>query len=132
MRNSLRLNGPRETFFAAAMIQHQPKGGKIQPPQRGIFTQPLTTKPGFLLKSHIPIKTNQWDETRPGFIEADTVAHCGTSLSGEFALTLDTVDIATGWTEQRAVWGKGESQDPLLLLPVTMIMSQRVWCWVTF
>jgi len=69
-----------------------------------------TTKPGLLLKSHIPIKTNQWDETHPGFIEADTVAHCGTSLAGEYALTLDTVDIATGWTEQRAVFGKGESQ----------------------
>jgi hypothetical protein len=32
------------------------------------------TKPGSLLKKHIPIKTNQWDEDRPGFLEADTVA----------------------------------------------------------
>ena len=68
-----------------------------------------TTKPGTLLKKHIPIKTKQWDETRPGFIEADTVAHCGGSLTGEFAYTVDTVDIATGWTEQRAVFGKGEA-----------------------
>jgi hypothetical protein len=28
------------------------------------------TKPGLLLKHHIPIKTNQWDESRPGFLEA--------------------------------------------------------------
>lgn len=68
-----------------------------------------TTKPGTLLRQHIPIKTNQWDETRPGFLEADTVAHCGNSLLGEFIYTVDTVDIATGWTEQRAVMGKGES-----------------------
>lgn len=68
-----------------------------------------TTKPGTLLKKHIPIKTKQWDETRPGFIEADTVAHCGGSLLGQFAYTVDTVDIATGWTEQRAVFGKGET-----------------------
>lgn len=67
-----------------------------------------TTKPGTLLKRQIPIKTNQWDESRPGFLEADTVAHCGVSLMGMFAYTLDCVDIATGWTEQRAVWGKGE------------------------
>jgi hypothetical protein len=26
-----------------------------------------------------------------------------------FAYTVDFVDIATGWTEQRAVWGKGET-----------------------
>ncbi len=68
-----------------------------------------TTKPGTLLRNQIPIKTNQWDESRPGFLEADTVAHCGDSLAGMFAYTLDAVDIATGWTEQRAVWGKGQT-----------------------
>jgi len=68
-----------------------------------------TTKPGTLLRKQIPIKTNQWDEARPGFLEADTVAHCGDSLSGMFAYTVNFVDIATGWTEQRAVWGKGET-----------------------
>ena len=68
-----------------------------------------TIKPGTLLRMHIPIKTNQWDETRPGYLEADTVAHCGTSLMGMFAYTIDFVDIATGWTERRAVWGKGET-----------------------
>jgi hypothetical protein len=67
-----------------------------------------TTKPGTLLKKQIPIKTDQWDETRPGFLEADTVAHCGDSLLGDFAYTIDLVDIASGWTEQRAVWQKGE------------------------
>lgn len=67
-----------------------------------------TTKPGTLLRKQIPIQTNQWDESRPGFLEADTVAHCGQSMLGMFAFTLDCVDIATGWTEQRAVWGKGE------------------------
>lgn len=69
-----------------------------------------TTKPGTLLRKQIPIKTNQWDETRPGFLEADTIAHCGESLLGEFVYTIDTVDIATGWTEQRAIWGKGETE----------------------
>lgn len=68
-----------------------------------------TTKPGTLLRKQIPIKTNQWDESRPGFLEADTVAHCGTSMAGMFAFTIDGVDIASGWTEQRAVWGKGET-----------------------
>jgi hypothetical protein len=68
-----------------------------------------TTKPGTLLRKQIPVKTNQWDESRPGFLEADTVAHCGTSMAGMFAFTIDCVDIATGWTEQRAVWGKGET-----------------------
>lgn len=68
-----------------------------------------TTKPDSLLKKQVPIKLNQWDESRPGFIEADTVAHCGSSLSvGQFVYTLNIVDIASGWTEQRALWGKGQ------------------------
>lgn len=68
----------------------------------------VTTKPGTLLKKRIPIKTNQWDEHRPGFLEVDTVGHCGTSTAGMYALTLNTVDIASTWVEPRAVWGKGE------------------------
>jgi hypothetical protein len=67
-----------------------------------------TTKPGTLLRKQIPVATNQWDESRPGFLEADTVAHCGDTIAGIYVSTLDLVDIATGWTEQRAVWGKGE------------------------
>lgn len=36
------------------------------------------------------------------------VAHCGETTAGTYVSTLDLVDIATGWTEQRSVWGKGE------------------------
>jgi len=81
----------------------------MAPMRRKAYKQGLcTTKPGSLLKRHIPIATDQWDETRPGFLEADTVAHCGTSMEGMFVFTVNCVDIATGWREQRAVWGKGE------------------------
>lgn len=65
------------------------------------------TKPGTILKNKIPIKTDNWDIDRPGFMEADTVAHCGTSLEGDFIWSLTMTDIHTGWTENRAVWNKG-------------------------
>lgn len=65
------------------------------------------TKPGKILKKHIPIKTDQWDEKKPGFLEADTVAHCGTSLAGSFVWSLTMTDIFSAWTENRAVWNKG-------------------------
>lgn len=65
------------------------------------------TRPGKILKKHIPIKTDQWDEAIPGFLEADTVAHCGTSLMGDFVWSLTMTDICSGWTENRAVWNKG-------------------------
>jgi len=75
----------------------------------GIKLGLATTKPGSVIKKQIPVRINQWDETRPGYLEADTVAHCGTSVEGQFVYTLNTVDIATGWTEQRAAWGKGQT-----------------------
>jgi hypothetical protein len=65
------------------------------------------TKPGSLLKTQIPIRTQHWDETQPGFMEADTVAHCGNSLAGDFVWSLTMTDIVTGWTECRATWNKG-------------------------
>lgn len=67
-----------------------------------------TTKPGSMIKRRIPVMTEQWAENRIGFFEADTVAHCGGSTSGQFVYTLNLVDIATGWTIQRAVWGNGQ------------------------
>jgi len=59
-------------------------------PLRSRYTKKglATTKSGSLLKKHIPIKTNQWNEHVPGFIEADTVAHCGTSMVGMFIFYL--------------------------------------------
>jgi hypothetical protein len=65
------------------------------------------TKPGSLLRKQIPIKTNQWDETIPGFVEADTVAHCGSSLLGNFVWSITLTDIFSGWTENAAIWNKG-------------------------
>jgi hypothetical protein len=65
------------------------------------------TKPGSLLKTDIPIRTGTWDLTRPGYLEADSVAHCGASLAGSFIWSLTYTDIFTGWTEGRAVWNKG-------------------------
>lgn len=69
-----------------------------------------TTKPGSLLKNQIPIRTSSWEESRPGFCELDTVAHCGDSATGEFANTLDVTDILTGWTEQEVFLGKAEKR----------------------
>jgi hypothetical protein len=66
-----------------------------------------TTRPGSLLKHQIPIKTDQWDVTQPGYLEIDLVSHSGASAQGEFLYTLDAVDIQTGWVERQAVLGKG-------------------------
>jgi len=40
-------------------------------------------------------------------MEADTVAHCGESMAGDFIWSVTFTDILTGWTENRAIWNKG-------------------------
>jgi len=67
------------------------------------------TKPGRLIKNQIPIKPFDFNIQEPGFVEADTVAHCGNSLSGEFIWSITLTDIYSGWTENRAVMGKGSA-----------------------
>jgi hypothetical protein len=63
-----------------------------------------TTKPGGLLKHMIQIRTfADWDDDRPGFLEADLVAHCGDDGGGHFLYTLVITDVATGWTEFAAL-----------------------------
>lgn len=69
-----------------------------------------TTKPGCLIKKHVPIQTfTDWNDVVPGFLEADLVAHCGENVRGQFLHTLTMTDIATGWTELAALIGKSES-----------------------
>jgi hypothetical protein len=66
-----------------------------------------TTKPGTLLKKSIPVRTyTPWDEEKPGFEEIDLVAHCGHTTEGQYLFTLTSTDIATGWTECRAIANK--------------------------
>ena len=67
------------------------------------------TKPGTLLKHHIPIKTDSWDVTTPGFTETDLVSHSGNSEKGEFIHSLNLTDIHSTWVESRAVMGKGQA-----------------------
>ncbi len=79
-----------------ARMAERPKGRSI-------------TRPGSLLKKQVPVRTfTPWDEERPGFVEIDLVAHCGTTTAGSYLCTLDMVDIATGWTECDAVIDKSQ------------------------
>lgn len=67
------------------------------------------TKPGSLLKKSIPIRTfADWDDASPGFVEADLVGHDGGIASGDFAQSLNFVDILTGWDESAACINKAQ------------------------
>ena len=57
-----------------------------------------TTRPGTMLRNSITIrKAGDEAEQEPGFFEVDTVAHCGPTLKGEFARSVNFTDVRTGW-----------------------------------
>jgi hypothetical protein len=89
--------------MSPATIDRMLKSAKLKTKRRGW----CGTKPGRLLKNQIEIKTDHWDVTQPGFMEADTVAHCGNSIAGDFVWSITLTDINSCWTEIRATWNKG-------------------------
>lgn len=90
--------------ISARQIDRRLKAQKTQR-RRRIYGR---TKPGYLLKHHIPVKTDSWNVRVPGYTEVDLVSHSGNSGAGEFAHTLNVTDIHTAWTESRALLGRGE------------------------
>lgn len=67
------------------------------------------TKPGTLLKTQIPVRTfADWTEDKVGFFEIDLCGHDGGLAKGDFAWTLNFVDIKVQWTEQIAVFNKAQ------------------------
>jgi len=84
------------------------------------------TKPGYLLKHHIPVKTDRWDVQSPGFTEVDLVSHPGNAASGEFAHTLNVTDIHTTWTESGAVLGRGEEAVQRALNEIAGVLPFRL------
>ena len=54
----------------------------------------------------MPTRSGPPDTTRPGSVEADTVAHCDDSTEGDYVNSLTFTELYSGWTENRAVWNK--------------------------
>ena len=74
--------------------QDQPRLPRREPGGRGRWLQ------------DVPMKRLSWDLEDPGHFETDLVHHCGLTASGEYLCTLQMIDVATGWSERRAVLGR--------------------------
>lgn len=60
------------------------------------------------LKKLVPVRAESWDAKGPGWLEADTVAHCGGDMGESFVWSLTATDIFSGWTEVRPSWNRGQ------------------------
>jgi hypothetical protein len=58
------------------------------------------------LAQDIPMLRLPWTLVEPGYLETDLVHHCGPTAAGEYVCTLQMIDVATGWSERRAILGR--------------------------
>lgn len=96
--------------ISPAQIDRLLRPARVQHPKKGLST----TRPGTLLRHAVPTRSGPPDTTRPGSVEADTVAHCDDSTEGDYVNSLTFTELYSGWTENRAVWNK--SADGVLTL----------------
>ena len=88
--------------ISPAQIDRLLRPARVHYPKKGL----AATRPGTLLRQAVPTRSGPPDTTRPGSVEADTVAHCDDSTEGDYVNSLTFTELFSGWTENRAVWNK--------------------------
>jgi hypothetical protein len=104
-----RRGAPLGEAFKEKLLQISPaqmdrllRPSRVAYPKKGL----CTTRPGTILRHEVPTRGGPPDTTRPGSVEADTVAHCDDSTEGDYVNSLTFTELYSGWTENRAVWNK--------------------------
>jgi len=85
-----------------AQIDRLLQPARVRHPRKGL----CATQPGTLLRRQVPTRGGPPDTTKPGWVESDTVAHCGDTTAGDYVNSLTFTELFSGWTENRAVWNK--------------------------
>jgi hypothetical protein len=60
------------------------------------------------LRQTTPMRRIPWETVEPGHLEVDLVHHAGGTSAGEYAHTLQLIDVATGWSERVALLGRSQ------------------------
>lgn len=88
--------------ISPAQIDRLLRPCRLQHPKKGL----AATRPGTRLRHAVPTRGGPPDTSRPGSVEADTVAHCDDTTEGDYVNSLTFTELFSGWTENRAVWNK--------------------------
>lgn len=84
-----------------ARILRKHRSQKRRLPQKGAERANSATK-------GVPMGRIAWDIGEPGHFEVDLVYHCGETTSGLHGHSLQLIDVATGWSERVAVFGRSQ------------------------
>jgi hypothetical protein len=76
--------------------------GRERPPGR------RRPRAGSEARSQVPLRERPATATEPGWMQADTVWHCGTSTAGTFVCSLLMTCTFSHWTVTRATWNHSD------------------------
>lgn len=62
------------------------------------------------LAAEIPATRIPWNIAEPGHFEVDLVHHSGPDTKGDFVCTMQWIDVATGWSERQAIYGRSSAE----------------------
>ena len=103
-----RLYGPLDEALKEKLLRISPATiDRLLRPERLARMRSRRARIRNPVREAVPLRCEAWDVEGPGWMEFDTVAHCGGSMRGNFVWTLTGTDIFSGWTECRAVWNRG-------------------------
>ncbi len=107
-RDKMWLHGDEATGKLRAMSEMtvKRKVGKFERTKRK--GQGFCSTSPSAIKTIIPISVGEWKDVEPGVLQVDTVAHCGSSLKGDFTYTMNATDVSTLWNILKAQWNKGQ------------------------
>ena len=94
------------TAISRATVQRLLQRFQLDTPK---LPRPKPQAPNRLLRA-VPMERLSWATSAPGSCETDLVHHCGPLAEGTYLHTLQLVDVATGWSERVAVWGRTQEQ----------------------
>lgn len=87
---------------------------------------PSGPHPNRVARSLVPVDKYAWNETQPGALEVDLVAHSD-GRKGHHAFTLSVVDVVSGWSRRKVVLGKSQAVALEALQELLQQWPNRVW-----
>lgn len=88
--------------ISPAQIDRLLRPVRVTTPKKGLGA----TRPGTLLRQHVPTRSGPPETSQLGHVEVDPVAQCDDSTAGDYVNSLTFTELFSAWTENRAVWNK--------------------------
>lgn len=109
MANHKQLSVDKDTLGKLEMISNSTLKrilGNVNKTEEKIARKRIPKKKRNTFKESFPMRRIPYNTPDPGHFEVDLVMHCDENHAGEYIHTIQMIDVATGWCDIQAVFGR--------------------------